>query len=62
MQAFPFSPYRGLELTLLDNPRMEVGIPIETCKKKTKHLYDYNAKNLIIYHLMHLPKNFKYRD
>ena len=54
MQALPFTSSEGLALTLLSNPPMDIGILTETCKKKTKH-NDYNAKILIIYHLMHLP-------
>jgi hypothetical protein len=37
-QALPFTSDEGLALTLLANPPMDVGILIETCKKKTKHM------------------------
>jgi hypothetical protein len=38
MQALPFPSAVGLALTFLANPSMDVGMPIETCKKKTKHI------------------------
>jgi hypothetical protein len=60
MQALPFQSAVGLALTFLASPPMDVGIPIETCKKKSKHMIV--MQNLDCLPSDAYPSNFKYRD